>query len=247
MRLTRIYCDSALEEGGSLRLEGAQGHYLSRVLRLETGAEFVVFNGTGGEYRARVERTGADAVEARVGAFVNADRDSPLKITLVQALSRGERMDFTMQKAVELGVHVIAPVATERSVVRLDGERRARRIEHWRSITVNACQQCGRTRLPRVEEIVSLDQWLESNPQPQKSGFVLSPAATLTADEIEPRDQLAVLIGAEGGFSEGEMERITRAGIEPLSLGPRILRTETAAVAALTALQLKCGDLSRRL
>ena len=184
-------------------------------------------------------------MEARVGRFIPTERESPLNITLVQGISRSERMDFTVQKAVELGVHAIAPVTTERSVVRLDAARRSRRLQHWRSIAVNACQQCGRTRLPRFEEIATLDEWLEKRFQPEaETGFVLSPEARLSPGDLGPLDHVALLIGAEGGFSDGEMARVRQSGLKPLSLGPRILRTETAAVAALAALQLVCGDLS---
>ncbi len=246
MRKTRLYVDAKLKQGASIRLTGDQARYLGKVLRLDAGADLVVFNGKGGEFEARVERADRDSVAARVGVFIPTERESPLNITLVPGLSRGERMDFTVQKAVELGVRTIAPVTTERSVVRLDDGRRARRLEHWRGIAVNACQQCGRTRLPQIEQIASLDQWLENRFSPKASGFVLSPGAKLTADEIEVEGDVALLIGAEGGFSEGEMRRVMQAGFKPLSLGPRVLRTETAAVVALTALQIKCGDLSHR-
>lgn len=247
MRKTRIYVDSVLAEGDGIRLEGEKARYLGKVLRLEAGAEFILFNGRGGEYPARVERSRPDAVEARVGAYVAAERESPLHITLVQGLSRSERMDFTVQKAVELGVHAIVPVTTERSVVRLNDARRARRLEHWRGIALNACQQCGRTRLPRIEAIASLDQWLERRCSLQAAaGFVLSPDAELSARDLAPGENVVLLVGAEGGFSEAEMTRVKRSGFEPLALGPRILRTETAALAALTALQLVCGDLSSR-
>lgn len=245
MRKTRIYCPSKLGEGAGIRLEGEQARYLSKVLRLDAGADFIVFNGEGGEYHARVERAARDAVEARVGAFVDTERESPLNVTLVQGLSRGERMDFTVQKAVELGVHAVVPVTTERSVVQLDGVRRVRRLEHWRSIAVHACQQCGRTRLPRIDAISSLDEWLDNGFRPEDTmGLVLSPDATLKPDALPNADHVALLIGPEGGLSDAEMARVTRSGLKPLSLGPRILRTETAAVAALTALQLKLGDLS---
>lgn len=247
MRKTRIYVDSKLNEGEGIRLEGDRARYLSKVLRLEVGAEFIVFDGRGGEYPARVERAARDSVEARVGAFIPAQRESPLDITLVQGISRSERMDFTVQKAVELGVRTIAPVTTERSVVRLDDRRRFRRLEHWRSIAVSACQQCGRTRLPQIEEIEGLDEWLEKRFQTDAvTGFVLSPDASLCPGDLEPLDRVVLLIGAEGGLSDAEMARVKQSGLKPLSLGPRILRTETAAVAALTALQLICGDLSPR-
>lgn len=244
MRKTRIYVESKLEEGGRIRLTGEQARYLSRVLRLQAGSEFVVFDGRGGEYAACMERAARDEMEARVGAFMAVERESPLQITLVQGLSRSERMDFAVQKAVELGVHSIVPAITERSVVRLDEDRRLRRLEHWRGIAVSACQQCGRTRLPRIEAIVNLNEWLEKGFDPRTPAFVLSPDAGMTPAEIDARDAAVLLVGGEGGFSDIEMSRITRRGFKSLSLGPRILRTETAAVAALTALQLVCGDLS---
>lgn len=246
MRKTRLYVEEKLEQGGSIRLEGDRAHYLGRVLRLEAGAEFVVFNGEGGEFEARVERAGRDAVWARVGAFTSVERESPLNLTLVQGISRGERMDFTVQKAVELGVGSIAPVTTERSTVRLDGARRSRRLEHWRSIAVNACQQCGRNRIPLVEDITSLDQWLETASNLPASRLVLSPRGALGANDLELEREVVLLIGPEGGLSQAELERLSQSGFLALSLGPRILRTETAAVAALTALQLKRGDLSPR-
>ncbi len=248
MRKTRIYVASDLKEGASIRLEGEQARYMSKVLRLDAGASFILFNGKGGEFEARVERATPDAVDAQVVAFVEIARESPLDVTLVQGLSRGERMDFTIQKAVELGVHAIVPVTTERSVIRLDDQRRARRLKHWRSIAVNACQQCGRTRLPRIDAIASLEEWLANGFSPEAgAGWVLSPGARLNPDALTQADHVALLIGPEGGLSDAEMTRLTRSGLKPLSLGPRILRTETAAVAALTALQLKLGDLSGRL
>ncbi len=245
MRKTRIYVPSDLNEGASIRLEGEQARYMNKVLRLDAGANFILFNGKGGEFEARVERATRDSVDAQVGAFVDCGRESPLDVTLVQGLSRGERMDFTIQKAVELGVHAIVPVTTENSVIRLDGQRRARRLEHWRSIAINACQQCGRTRVPRIDAIANLDDWLANGFRPDAdTGWVLLPGARLKPDALTQADHVALLIGPEGGLSDAEMARVTRSGLRPLSLGPRILRTETAAVAALTALQLKLGDLS---
>lgn len=246
MRKTRLYVEESLEQGGSIRLEGDRAHYLNRVLRLEAGADLVLFNGQGGEFEARLERAEGDALWATVGAFDPVERESPLNITLVQGISRGERMDFTVQKAVELGVGAIAPVTTERSTVRLEGARQTRRLEHWRGIVVNACQQCGRTRIPPVDDIIGLDQWLESASESTSSRLLLSPRGTLSADAVEVEGDVVLLIGPEGGFSQGELERVSRSGFRALFLGPRILRTETAAVAALTALQLKRGDLSTR-
>ena len=245
MRKPRIYIDAMLSEGGSARLEDEQARYLRQVLRLDAGAELILFNGRGGEYSARVERVTRDRVEARVGAFTAVERESALQISLVQGLSRGERMDYTVQKAVELGVYAIVPVITERSVVKLDSRRAARRLEHWRGIVVNACQQCGRTRLPQIHEIISLDAWIDADAAyHDHARLVLSANATLGPEGLEPMSRAVLLIGPEGGLSEAELERVMKSGFKALRLGPRILRTETAAVSALTALQMIAGDLS---
>lgn len=247
MRAIRIYVDSELEEGGEVRIQGEPAHHLLKVLRASKGDGITLFNGRGGEYAAVVRDVSRTSVLAGVGAFVDVVRESPLEITLVQGVSRGERMDFTIQKAVELGVSAIVPVLTERSVVRLDGARRARRRDHWMSVIVNACQQCGRTRVPRLEAPAAFERWMEGGFQAAAArGFMLSPGVARTPADLNdnPR-KVVLLVGPEGGLSDAERARAERAGLEPLALGPRILRTETAAVAALTALQLKWGDLSR--
>lgn len=246
MRLTRIYVDSELEEGGEIRLQGDPAHHLLKVLRLRQGDELVVFNGRGGEYAAYVKQATRHAVDVGVRAFNETARESPLRITLVQGVSRGERMDFTIQKAVELGVSAIVPVLTARSVVRLDASRRTRRHDHWTSVVVNACQQCGRTVVPQLAEAVELDRWLEHGFQPADGpGFVLSPHAGPAPPDVGGQpDAVTLLVGPEGGLSAEEQAQAESAGLIAVALGPRILRTETAAVAALTALQLKWGDLS---
>jgi 16S rRNA (uracil1498-N3)-methyltransferase len=159
---------------------------------------------------------------------------------------RGERMDFTIQKAVELGVRTIVPVITQRSVVRLDAARRARRLDHWRGVAIHASQQCGRTRVPAVSSACGLDEWLGENAgRGHQSGFVLTPEAARSLDEVETvSGPVALLIGPEGGLSDEEQALAVRSGMQALALGPRILRTETAALAAITALQLTWGDLS---
>jgi 16S rRNA (uracil1498-N3)-methyltransferase len=246
MRKTRIFVATHLEEGSRIRLGAEARRYLAKVLRLEPGAIFVVFNGEGGEFEARVEKLERDGVEALVGAFANTDRESPLEITLVQGVLRGERMDFTIQKAVELGVRTIVPVITQRSVVRLDAARRARRLDHWRGVAIHASQQCGRTRVPAVSSACGLDEWLGENAgRGHQSGFVLTPEAARSLDEVETvSGPVALLIGPEGGLSDEEQALAVRSGMQALALGPRILRTETAALAAITALQLTWGDLS---
>jgi len=246
MRKTRIFVDTRLEEGSRIRLGVEAGRYLAKVLRLEPGAIFSVFNGEGGEFEASVEKLEHDGVQALVGAYANTDRESPLEITLVQGVSKGERMDFTIQKAVELGVGTIVPVITQRSVVRLDAARRARRLEHWRGVAVHASQQCGRTRVPMVSSARGLDEWLGENAgRDRQMGFVLAPEAARGLDEVEAvPGRVALLVGPEGGLSEEEQALAERSGMQALALGPRILRTETAALAAITALQLRWGDLS---
>lgn len=246
MRIPRVYVAARLKQGVDIHLDAEQARYLGKVLRLEAGAEIVVFNGEGGEFRARVVALKGTSGQVRVETFVDSRRESPLKVTLVQGISRGERMDFTVQKAVELGVHAIVPVMTERSVVRLEGERLQRRLKHWQSIALNACQQCGRTRPPAVGPISTLEDWLQDfAASAPMTGLLLTPTASLSLDGFsEPPQEVALFIGPEGGLSDAEQAWLAGAGLKPLALGPRILRTETAAVAALTALQLKWGDLS---
>jgi len=246
MRKTRIFVDTRLAEGSRIQLGAEARRYLAKVLRLEPGAIFIVFNGEGGEFEARVEKLERDGVQALVGAFADTDRESPLEISLVQGVLRGERMDFTIQKAVELGVGTIVPVITQRSVVRLDTTRRARRLDHWRGVAIHASQQCGRTRVPVISSPRGLDEWLGENAgRGRQLGFVLTPEAARSLDEVEAvSGPVALLIGPEGGLSEEEQALAVRSGMQPLALGPRILRTETAALAAITALQLRWGDLS---
>lgn len=248
MRTTRLYLPQALTQGAGIRLTGERARYLATVLRLDAGATLIVFNGRGGEFEARLSRVRGGAVEVEIGAFRDVERESPLAVTLVQGVCRGERMDFTIQKAVELGVNAIVPVMTERSVVRLEGRRRASRLAHWRAVAVNACQQCGRTRVPELEDVPTLADWLGDNPvAPAAPGFVLDPAAALTPAGLDGAPgEASLLVGPEGGLTEAEHALAARRGFRGLALGPRTLRSETAAVAALAALQLKWGDLSTR-
>lgn len=246
--MTRLFLDNRLATNEIVSVTGERARYLSKVLRLEAGDSIVVFNGEGGEYRATVVGNRRGRVEIHLGEYADADRESPLHITLAQGLSRGERMDFVIQKAVELGVTAIAPVATARSVVRLGGARLERRRLHWRGVAVSACQQSGRTRLPEILSPRSLEELLQSGTDDGER-LVLSPTATSTIIDAarSRRSRFTVLVGPEGGLEDAEVAAATAAGYTPIRMGPRVLRTETAALAAISVLQCLGGDFSGRL
>ncbi len=223
--------------------EGAARH-AARVLRMTVGDEMTLFDGTGGEYACRIAAVERVRVAVDVLEWRNVERESPIHVTLVQALQAGEKMDLTVQKAVELGVARIVPVTSRRSVVRLDGDRAVRRVEHWRGVATSACEQCGRNRVPEVTILESMERWLG-----QKNGnilrLMLDPAAEQALPGIvrpEPNGRVELLIGAEGGLAPEEIEKAVQAGFVGVRLGPRILRTETAGLAALSAIQCLWGD-----
>jgi len=245
--LTRIYFPDGLAPGATVALPPSAAHHVSRVLRLSVGDTVTLFDGTGGEYAARLTGVGREGVRAKVGAPSDRERESPLAVTLAQAISSGERMDYTVQKAVELGVAALQPLAAERSVVRLAPERAARRREHWQHVVAAACEQCGRNRVPEVRAVCSPEVWLAGLAPAAPAGelrLVLTPgAATRLADLAPPTAGILLVAGPEGGFAPGEQAALEHRGFRPVALGPRILRTETVAVAALAALQARWGDL----
>ena len=245
MRLTRIYVPAPLAVGSEVTLPAQAGEHLARVLRLAAGAPFVLFDGSGGEYAAEITATGKQ-VRARVLRHDPIERESPLDITLLQGVARGERMDLIVQKATELGVARIVPVLAERSVVKLDAKQRERKREHWQSIAVSACEQCGRNRVPTVHDVVSFGDVLRLLPE-------ASTRCLLAADAPEPLARaatraagvnLVLLIGPEGGLAEHEQKFALANGFMACRIGPRIMRTETAGLAALAALQAVAGDFS---
>lgn len=238
MRLPRLFLDLPLREGERILLPPERARYLRDVLRVREGAELELFNGKGGSFLGRVVSC-RRRVEVAVGAWRGEERESPLKIALALAIPKGERMDFALQKATELGVSEIAPLLAERTVVRLEGERVERRLAHWRGVVVAACQQCGRNRLPEIAPPEPLPSWLAR----QEGGVLLDPGGEPLSHLPPPRGRLLLLIGPEGGFSPKEREAARARGFVPVSLGPRILRVETAALAALAAVQLLWGDL----
>ena len=238
----RVYVDLDMTEGATLTLGEAVYHHLVVVLRRIRGDAIVLFNGRGGEYPATIEKVGKRELQARIGPFRDVNRESPLPITLVQAVSKGERMDYTIQKAVELGVTAIQPVLTDHVVVRLDAERWARKQEHWQGIAIAAAEQCGRTRIPRVAPVMDLNDWMPKAP-PDAFRLILSLTVTPTAVHRAPGQPIVLLVGPEGGWSEIERKLADLAGFAGLALGPRVLRTETAGIVALSVLQSQWGDL----
>ena len=226
-----------LQPRANIELPEAAAHHAVRVLRLRAGDRVVLFDGCGGEYEARLALPGRGRVLAQTEEHRALERESPLAVTLVQAVSSGEKMDYTVQKAVELGVAALHPVLSARSVVRLDGERGAKKLAHWRRIAIAACEQCGRNRIPTIAEPVALARYRA----PEGARILLSPAGTGSLAALA-RSPVVLAAGPEGGFDDGEERLLERAGFAAVRLGPRVLRTETAALAALAALNALAGD-----
>lgn len=240
--MTRIYFPDEIAAHGVCDIGDEQAHYLVRVLRVAPGDAVALFDGRGGEYPATVAAVGKHGVRLHVGERAEIDRESPLAIQVAQGISSGERMDYTVQKAVELGVTRIQPVATERSVVHLDAHRAAKRVAHWQSVAVSACAQCGRNRVPQVAPVMDYRAWLGSL-RGEEARLLLSPLAVKGLKELaRPTGAIWLLCGPEGGLAPAEHRDAEHAGFAPVRLGPRVLRTETAAVAALAAMQVLWGD-----
>ncbi len=242
-RVHRLFVDAELGARSIIELPEAAAHHAARVLRLADGDTVVLFDGRGGEYEARLVIPGRGRVSAETGERRDPARESPLQVTLVQAISSSDKMDFTIQKAVELGVAAIQPVFSSKSLVRLSGEREAKKLTHWRRIVIAACEQCGRNRLPEVREATSVDA-CSRHPDQAALRLLLSPVGTTGLKDVKPEvgQAIALAAGPEAGFSDDEEQVLQRAGFVPLRLGPRTLRTETAALAALAALNALAGD-----
>jgi 16S rRNA (uracil1498-N3)-methyltransferase len=309
MRLTRVYVDAELDSGRQLTVTGSAGNHIARVLRLRTGDSLTLFNGQGGEYGASIGEIRRDTVLVTVLEHRETERESPFQLVLTQGISRGERMDWVVQKATELGVTRIVPIFTERSVVQLDARQAERKVQHWLSIAIAACEQSGRNRVPQIDLPVGLYEMLEKRTAEARHATARQPAARVTEPQVtppalepqvsaagaepraaartaepqafasaaepqstapvgEPRAAApalavllsptaalrlaelpaeatgaSVLIGPEGGLTDVEQEAALRSGYTAVRLGPRVLRTETAAVCALTLLQQRFGDL----
>jgi 16S rRNA (uracil1498-N3)-methyltransferase len=244
MRLVRVFVEAALTPGGRVDLAGAAHEHMTRVLRLGAGDAVTLFNGDGSDYPSVILELRRGRATVLVGAAAPARAESPLPVTLVQGIARGERMDLVIQKATELGATAIRPVATERSVVRLDEATRLKKLAHWRGIAIAACEQCGRARLPEVAEPLALAEWLSRPALPGRLRLQLDPDApeSLPA-RAAGAPAIELLVGPEGGLTAGEQDMARQTGYLPSRLGPRVLRSETAAIAALAVLQATAGDL----
>jgi len=243
MRLTRVYVDAPLAVGTKITLVGNAASHVTRVLRLRVGQALTLFNGLGGEHIASIDKAHGGEVTVSVGEHAAVERESSFPLTLAQGISRGERMDLVVQKATELGVSRLVPLLTERSVVRLDAQQADRKFNHWRAVAIAACEQCGRNRLPEVALPTQLRNFLRQSPE-VGTRLLLSPEAPQRIEDVpRPERGAIVLIGPEGGLADEEQQDAVAAGFTAVRLGPRILRTETAAIAAITLLQREFGDL----
>jgi len=241
----RLFCETPLAVGRSVMLPDAPAHHARDVLRLEAGDEVVLLNGLGSEYQARLTLVSRKLVEAEVVSCAERDAESPFAITVVQSLATGDKMDWVVEKAVELGAACVIPVTAERSVLRLNTERAARRVAHWQAIARAACEQCGRNRLALVGPVTSLDAYLATVKGAAGLKLMLSPVADVAFRNIPaPAHDTAIhlLIGPEAGLSDAEEAQARAAGFEGVTLGPRVMRTETAAPAALAAIHGRWGD-----
>ncbi|MEL7400630.1 MAG: 16S rRNA (uracil(1498)-N(3))-methyltransferase [Pseudomonadota bacterium] len=242
MRVPRLYTTSALTVAQSIQLDEAAARYISRVLRMEPGRPLILFNGEGGEYDAVLESVGKKQVSVGITEHRALDRQSPLKIHLGIGLSKGDRFEWVLQKATELGVHSITPLFTERSEVKLNGDRLQKKLDHWRQITLSSCEQCQLNRPPQLRAASKYEQWLLEADQQHK--FVLHHRSEQTLEATLRPESVALVIGPEGGLSENEIEQAMNQGFAPLTLGPRVLRTETAPLAAISVMQYLWGDLA---
>lgn len=242
MSIPRFYCPNILAPGGVVSLPPNAALHAGKALRLKAGDAAFLFNGDGNDYLCELISFNKNNVNAKVREVRSNSSESPLNITLAQAISSGDRMDFTLQKAVELGVSAIQPIASQRSVVKLTAERAQKRLAHWKNVVISACEQSGRSIVPEVAAPLSLAGWL-SGVERFSLRLTMSPAASQTLHELAPpTGEICLLVGCEGGLTEEEIALASNTGFTPVRLGARILRTETAPLAALSAMQTLWGD-----
>jgi len=249
MRRIRIYQTVSLQSGQTVELDPQSAQHVAKVLRLAKGDALVLFNGEGGEYHGIIEQIGKRSTSVLLQEKVEIGCESPLQIILGQCISRGDRMDYAIQKSVELGVKSIYPLNSQRSGVHIATDRQEKKRLHWQRIAISACEQCGRNKVPIIQPISSLNHWIAATRT--EKNFLLDPDANLTIKQLAlsgeetSNQKISLLIGPEGGLSAEETNLAKQeAGFIALRLGPRVLRTETAAVATLTALQTLWGDLA---
>jgi 16S rRNA (uracil1498-N3)-methyltransferase len=242
MTTPRFHCPFPLAPGAHVDLPPEAAHHATKVLRMDEGDQVVLFDGRGGEWTGRLHRVGK-AMTVALESFDDSDRESPMQITLAQGLPAADKMDWIVQKSVELGVVRIVPVACRRSVIRLSGERMERRCAHWQSVAVAACEQCRRNRVPEVAPLLDLPQFVGGAAGDNGLRLILAPGAGQRLAALpKPAGPVTLLIGPEGGFEDGELAAAASGGFQAVSLGPRVLRTETAGLAALATMQALWGD-----
>jgi 16S rRNA (uracil1498-N3)-methyltransferase len=241
MRISRIYFDGVLAEGMSICFPLDVSHYIMNVLRLKIGANLIVFNGKGGEFNAIIKVVEKKGVTAQIQQYKDHSTESPLSIHLAQAISRSEKMDLILQKAVELGVNKVTPLITEFCNIQLNEDRAAKRFLHWQKVLISACEQSGRTYVPSLEPIQKFQVWLKKNLAPLR--LFCDPRSDQRLASLSRQQEVVLLIGPEGGFSSKEIDEAKAHNFLGISLGPRILRTETAPLAAITILQSYWGDM----
>ena len=240
--IPRFFCPFPLHPGAHVELSTDATHHALKVLRVGAGDGAILFDGRGGQWRATLQPAGKH-LRATLEEFDDADREPPLDLTLVQALPASDKMDFVVQKAVELGVRRIQPVAAKRSVIKLSGERAERRVEHWRNISIAACEQSGRNQVPSVAPILDLPQYLGMAAQQNGMRLICAPGIAVRLRDLAiPEGPVSLLVGPEGGFEEGEILAARAAGFHAIGLGPRVLRTETAGLGAVAAMMALWGD-----
>ena len=243
MRVPRIYQNSPLNVGASVSLDDDAANHVGRVLRMVPDQEICLFNGQGGQYQAVITESGKKHVTVQITDFSALSVESPLSIHLGQVISRGDKMEFTIQKSVELGVNVITPLWSSRCGVKLQGDRLDKKLEQWQKIAISACEQCGRNSVPLIRPVMSLENWLAEPTDELK--LTLHPRALYSVGTLpEPTHGVRLVIGPEGGLSDDEIALTEQYNFQEMLLGPRVLRTETAALTAITALQCRFGDLS---
>lgn len=238
--MTRLYLPQPLASGCTIELSDEALRHLVQVLRMQAGESLTVFNGEGGEYAATLATASRKGATLAIGAHDPVSREAPIAVTIAQCVSKGDRMDYALQKSTELGAAAFVPVLSARGVVKMDGERWEKKVEHWRGVVVSAAEQSGCTRVPTVAMPLSFEQLIAS-PQPGLK-LILAPSGSATLAGLPKAEHLSALIGPEGGFAPAELELADRHGWQRLGLGPRILRTETAPVALLAAFLAQRGD-----
>lgn len=241
MRIPRLYVDQLLATNQLAELPEASSHYISKVLRLAEGSPLTLFNGQGGYFTAIIQHITKKNVTVQLQQHHLTEYESPLTIHLAIAISKGDRMEWVIQKATELGVSEITPLISARVELKLKGERLEKKLQHWKKIAISACEQCGRNRIPTINKLITIDEWLITAKADKK--LVLHHRTDQALNSNEPITSAALLIGPEGGLNENEINKAESNGFEALHLGPRILRTETAPLVAITLLQSVWGDI----